>query len=341
MPDHKSQSGPVDTLARKIVRLERLLHLAKTLRSAMTLPALVDVLDKNLPDLFPNMVWELLLPDTMTGEFRMVKHAEAQSSPAVQELLDHSDFTDFIRSQVAPAALTKKPQPRTRLALGEETAIEIISLVYELKLIGILGFWLPGGTPDEVLKDDLDTTAEMVGHTLQNVQTYEQLHQQNITDDLTGLFNARHFHQLMGYEIERSRRYGHDLSLVFIDLDHFKRVNDRFGHLTGSALLGEVGRLFLNNMRKINLACRYGGDEFAILLPSTSKKGASALAGKLRGVLNKTTFSCSGNHSVRITASFGIASFPGDARSKESLIQLADSAMYDVKNSGRDGIRCA
>ncbi|HKI50835.1 MAG TPA: GGDEF domain-containing protein [Geothermobacteraceae bacterium] len=335
MPKTEPQSDTSQAEQRKIVRLELLLQLAKELRATLSLPALVEVLDRQLPQLLPTATWDLLLPDVMTGDFREVKHAVDRSTMLSRELLGHPAFDAFSKTE----ELADPGHLSTEIVLHQDRALQLLALVVEARLLGILTVRMVAGAPSAEQLEDLGTTADILGHTLHNVQTYEQLHQQNITDDLTGLFNARHFHHLMDYEIERSRRYGHDLSLIFIDLDYFKRINDTYGHLVGSALLAEVGKLFEQNMRKVNLACRYGGDEFAILLPSTSKVGANALARILREALNKETFSAGGQHAIRMTASFGIASFPGDALGKEELIQLADTAMYEVKRSGRDGIR--
>jgi diguanylate cyclase (GGDEF)-like protein len=335
----KSETDSAAGSARKIVRLEQLLKLAKDLRAALNLQDLVCALDLNLPVLFPGSCWEMPLPDAMTGDFRLVKHADSYSSASGQRLLDHPDFAALLHADTALRQPMGKPYPCTQVQLSGGTTTLLVPLVVNVQPIGILAVWLPEDSPSGDQRDNLVTVGEMIGHTLQNVQTHEQLHQQNITDDLTGLFNARHFHHLMDYELERARRYGHDLSLIFIDLDFFKKINDSYGHLVGSALLGDVGRLLQQNMRKINLTCRFGGDEFAVLLPSTSKSGALALAGILREALNKEVFTGGGSHVIRITASFGVAAFPDDACSKETLIQLADAAMYEIKKSGRDGIR--
>jgi diguanylate cyclase (GGDEF)-like protein len=341
MPEPKPQTDPAASSARKIFRLELLLKLAKDLRAALNLQDLVYSLDLNLIELFPGARWELLLPDAMTGTFRLVKHADSHSSSIGETLLEHPDVAALIRVGVARRHPAEKPQTPIQVFQSGGSLALLAPLVVNVKLIGILVVWAAENSPSLEQRDDLANAGEMICHTLQNVQTHEMLQQQNITDDLTGLFNARHFHHLLDYETERARRYHHDLSLIFIDLDFFKQVNDNYGHLVGSALLGEVGRLFQHHMRKINLSCRYGGDEFAILLPSTSKNGAMALAEILRESLNNEVFTGGGNREVHITASFGVAAFPDDACSKESLIQLADAAMYDVKKSGRNGVRGA
>jgi diguanylate cyclase (GGDEF)-like protein len=132
-----------------------------------------------------------------------------------------------------------------------------------------------------------------------------------------------------------------DLSLVFFDLDKFKNVNDTYGHLVGSRLLSEVGRIVQKTIRKIDKAARYGGDEFVILLPQTDKSGACTLAVKLQEALRDNLFKTDSGNPLTVTASFGVASFPDDAMSSSELINSADEAMYHVKASGRNGVYVA
>jgi len=143
---------------------------------------------------------------------------------------------------------------------------------------------------------------------------------------------------LSEYELERASRYGTDLSMVFLDLDHFKRVNDTYGHLTGSRLLKEVGGLFRGIIRKVDYASRYGGDEFVFLLPLTSKEGAISMANKLLKTLQQTSFHSDCGQLIEVSASIGIATYPTNASSLKDLIRLADEAMYRVKRSSRNGV---
>lgn len=162
-----------------------------------------------------------------------------------------------------------------------------------------------------------------------------------ITDDLTGLYNARHLSRLVEMEIKRAERYRGIFSVAFIDLDNFKKVNDRHGHLIGSRVLRETGKLLANSLRTdIDAAFRYGGDEFVLLLPNTDREGAAVVAGRLQYLLKSRTFRDDRGEPFRVTASFGIATFPEDAQTAEEIIKMADEAMYRVKKRGRDGI-CA
>ncbi len=180
--------------------------------------------------------------------------------------------------------------------------------------------------------------ADYAAIAVENARYVKRIHDLTITDDCTTLYNARHLNFVLDAEIYRSLRYGYEFSVIFIDLDHFKQVNDTHGHLTGSKLLWHVGNLLKRHLRLIDYAFRYGGDEFVVLLPQTSKHKALRVVRRLRDLLNSRVFLDEEGLNVRVTASFGVAAFPADARTRRELLNLADQAMYLVKNSTRDNI---
>ena len=159
-----------------------------------------------------------------------------------------------------------------------------------------------------------------------------------ITDDLTKLFNTRYLQRTLEIEIERCNRYGTSLSLIFMDLDFFKNVNDKYGHLIGSKVLVELGQLLLGRLRSVDIVARYGGDEFVIVLPQTSSHYAKQIAERLRRTISGSVFLKEEGLNIRVTASFGVASYPDRAKSKEDLLKLADEAMYKVKYRTRNGV---
>jgi diguanylate cyclase (GGDEF)-like protein len=162
-----------------------------------------------------------------------------------------------------------------------------------------------------------------------------------ITDDCTGLFNSRHLFSVTESELERSRRFNLPFSLIFIDLDHFKRVNDLHGHLTGSRLLAEIARTIKHSVRGIDSAFRYGGDEFIVLLPQTAKDAALEVTQRLLHSLRDTRYLLSEGLELCMMASFGVASYPEDGNSVQEIIGAADEMMYLVKNSSRGNIAVA
>jgi diguanylate cyclase (GGDEF)-like protein len=169
-----------------------------------------------------------------------------------------------------------------------------------------------------------------------------QLERLSITDGLTGLYNHRHFEERLAEEFRRSQRYGDPVSLMMLDLDHFKEVNDRFGHPFGDRVLREAAELIRTSIRDPDICARYGGEEFAIILPKTHLQGALAVAERMFKSLRAKRYAvdCAGEPSVlAVTASVGIATFPSkDVSSPELLVKLADEALYRAKRGGRNTI---
>lgn len=163
----------------------------------------------------------------------------------------------------------------------------------------------------------------------------------SVTDDLTKLYNSRYLNATLRREVERSKRYRTPVSLIFLDLDGFKNVNDEHGHLWGSRTLVEVGRVIGSTVREIDVVSRFGGDEFTVILPQTGPEGAAIIAERIRQKITETTFLASYGLNVRITASLGIASFPDHGRTKDDLLARADQAMYSVKGHGKNGVALA
>jgi diguanylate cyclase (GGDEF)-like protein len=187
----------------------------------------------------------------------------------------------------------------------------------------------------------LTSLADYAAIALENARYVQRMHELTIMDDCTALFNARHLNFVLDAEIYRSTRYGYEFSLIFFDLDHFKQVNDVYGHLVGSKLLWMIGDLLKSNLRLIDYAFRYGGDEFVVILPQTSKENALIVLRRLKDLLTSKVFFRAENLNIKVTASFGIATFPADGRTHREILRMADEAMYIVKKTTRDNIALA
>ena len=188
---------------------------------------------------------------------------------------------------------------------------------------------------------DVALVARLMDHTaiaIERAALYQRMADLVITDDLTKLFNLRYLDRTLEVEIERAARYSHSVALIFMDIDFFKKVNDKHGHLAGSKVLVEVSQLLLQGLRRVDIVARYGGDEFVIVLPQTDQEAARSIAGRLRRSIEKHAFLRHENVSLRITASFGIACYPAHAANREELLRLADEAMYRVKFKTRNGV---
>lgn len=167
------------------------------------------------------------------------------------------------------------------------------------------------------------------------------LYQKTKNDDLTNLYNVHYLNQALDVEIERSRRYRSMFSLVFMDIDNFKVVNDKYGHLIGSKVLIEMAQLLQKSLRKIDVITRYGGDEFVIILPLTPPDSAFLVADRLRKSIEKNIFLKYEGIPIRLTASFGVASYPVNAKNREELLKIADDAMYHGKFSTKNIVHAA
>lgn len=176
---------------------------------------------------------------------------------------------------------------------------------------------------------------------LDNAMRIARAEELSVTDDLTSLYNSRYLSQVLRRETKRASRNGRPLSLLFIDLDGFKSVNDNHGHLCGSKALVEAADVIRASARETDMIARYGGDEFALLLPDTGSDGAVAVGERIRERVAAHTFLESDGLQIRLTASVGVATLPDVATTVEELVRAADMAMYHVKYAGKNGIEVA
>jgi len=170
------------------------------------------------------------------------------------------------------------------------------------------------------------------------VHNEEELAQLASHDSLTGLYTRRMFHEYLDEELDRSIRFTHPLSLLLVDIDHFKQVNDTYGHQAGDAVLQELSMRLVGEAREIDHVCRYGGEELALILPETNVEGAELFANRLKSIVSALSFDTSDDQTISITISIGVASYPMHAGTNTALISAADSALFDAKEGGRNRV---
>lgn len=184
----------------------------------------------------------------------------------------------------------------------------------------------------------LSTSAIAVSYGYTNRKQLEQIHDLSVRDSLTGLFNRRYMEETFDREIGRVLRKGLKLAVIMTDVDYFKTINDIYGHVAGDLVLARVAHLLTSNIRSSDVACRYGGDEFILILPECTKQEAVQRAEVIRKMVSQTTLDHEGKYIKDITLSFGIAELPENGKSRSELICAADQALYLSKQSGRNRV---
>jgi diguanylate cyclase (GGDEF)-like protein len=223
------------------------------------------------------------------------------------------------------------------------TAIAV-PLIRGDRTMGVLALY-GRSIPEPFEREDVSTLGSFAAQAsvaVENVLLHKEAQRLSITDGLTGVWNRRYLQLTLTKEIERGQRFGRPLSVLMMDIDHFKNVNDAHGHQVGDEVLVELTRRAMSTIRgQIDALARYGGEEFVVVLPETPSDGARVVADKIRAVIRHRPFVEEGNTSVPLTVSIGVASFPEDGATADELIRAADLAMYRAKEAGRDRVETA
>jgi diguanylate cyclase (GGDEF)-like protein len=222
----------------------------------------------------------------------------------------------------------------------EETRSEMcLPLISLGETLGVMA--LESARPNAFTSADaqpLESLADICAAAIQNARYFEKIKHLAYVDGLTGMSNRRLFEKAIAEEIDRAERYGNELSVIMFDVDNFKKLNDEFGHLLGDEALRQVSNIFHQNMRKSDVACRYGGEEFVVLAPQTSGEHARIMAEKLRRAVEDFHFP-GVPRPVTITA--GVANYPANGRTRDELVRAADDALYQAKQAGRNRVLLA
>ena len=187
----------------------------------------------------------------------------------------------------------------------------------------------------EIEVRSLESVADICANSIQNAHYVERVKQLAYLDGLTGIFNRRYFELRITEEIERARRYGTGMAIMMADIDDFKRLNDDFGHCVGDEVLRQISSIFQEQLRKVDVVCRYGGEEFAVLLPHAKAPEAVMIAEKLRCLVEQRRFP---GVKRGVTISAGIAAFGSHGETRDEVLQAADRALYRAKQAGRNRV---
>jgi diguanylate cyclase (GGDEF)-like protein len=222
------------------------------------------------------------------------------------------------------------------LETASRMCIPLVSFGQTLGVLVLDSENLDAFNPNDV--QSLESVADICSTAIQNARYVDRVKQLAYLDGLTGIFNRRYFEMRIVEEIDRARRFGNGMAVIMVDIDQFKRLNDEFGHLLGDEVLRQVSSIFHQQLRKIDVVCRFGGEEFAILLSQTNSHHAFNVADKLRRLVETWQFP---GVPRPVTISAGVASFPDHGVGRDELVKAADAGLYAAKLAGRNRVLLA
>lgn len=334
-------------LKRTVDELQAFNDIGRSLTSTLDVKEVLELIMQKVSEVLRPGNWSLLLLDESSRELHFeVAVGEGSERLKPLRLPLGEAIAGWVVREGQPVLLEQaradpRFSPRFDEVVGRRTgSVLAVPLRSKGRVLGVMELLNPEGQrafdPEDLRT--LSALADYAAIAIENARNFERIRELTLIDDHTGLYNARHLYRSLESEVARSRRFGRTFSLIFLDLDRFKMVNDRHGHQAGSAVLKEVGEVLRTALRAMDVPVRYGGDEFVVLLPEADRGQAFAVAERLRRSINETAFLEDRGLRIRVTASFGVATFPDDAATPEDLLRLADSAMYRVKETTRDGI---
>ncbi|MGC2258100.1 MAG: sensor domain-containing diguanylate cyclase [Candidatus Sulfotelmatobacter sp.] len=322
---------------------------AKALTSSLDLDSILQTIMEKMAEYFRPDTWSLLMVDEQKDElyFAIAVGAAAEALKDIRLKLGEG-IAGWVAKHGEQVVLSDaESDPRFAKRIDEATHCETRSVICvplrsRLRVLGVIQLVnadISRFNEQEIFF--LQALCDYAAIAIENARWVEKIQELTITDDCTGLYNARHLYKTLETEVYRSSRFGYEFSVLFIDLDRFKAVNDTHGHLIGSKLLAEIGYLVKAQLRLIDFAFRYGGDEFVVLLPQTGKDQALVVAKRLRDGMRASCFCRDEGLNLNVRASIGLATYPHDARDAHDIIRQADEMMYLVKNTTRDNIGIA
>jgi diguanylate cyclase (GGDEF)-like protein len=282
------------------------------------------------------------VPEDASGDLvRYSAHDHEVSDEGLPERLPAVDLQHWLGETFGPLKIkdlnTEERFSALKLAPAFQSMILVPLVMHEILIGLMLVASSRVGAFSATEFNQAGVLGKQIVFALRKALLYRKVQTLSITDNLTGLYVHRYFQERLREEMHRAERYRHFLSLILIDLDHFKRVNDTRGHVDGDAVLAETAARLKEAAGPAALVARYGGEEFAVLLPHASKAQGMKAAAVLNSLLKSIPIDLGGEH-LTVTLSAGVATYPEDALTREALIAAADSALYTAKRNGRDQV---
>jgi diguanylate cyclase (GGDEF)-like protein len=339
--ENKTLRQELDTANKEIEFFE---DVGKTLTSSLELNKILVAVMRKTKEIIGAEAWSVLVVDETTGDLvferadtKKVEKYRLKPGEGIAGWVAQEGIPVIVPDVSLDKRFCSRMDKQTRFKTRSLMCVPIKS---QGRVIGVLEV-VNKTTGEPFSKEDLNLLMRLVDQaalTIERTTLYQKMAELVVTDDLTKLFNTRYLNRTIETEIQRSNRYKTSVSLIFIDIDYFKNINDQHGHLIGSKILVELGQLIIKCLRSIDIVARYGGDEFVVVLPQTPPQAAAQIAERIRKSVEQNTFLKKEGYALKMTASFGVASYPESAKTKEDLIRLADEAMYRVKNTTRNGV---
>ena len=332
------QNAELYTRERQRTRqLEAINAVARETRSLIRLEALLPVICNLVLQYFAVDQVAVLIGERRKLHVRAQKGKLTEQSPALMELAHNSGISGQAMAEGRTILANRVNCVPGYIAGYKETQAEVcIPLVSLGKKLGVLA--LDNSSPDSFREEEvhaLEAVADICADAIQNAQSFKRIEEMADIDGLTGIYNRRHLEKRLSTELDRLARYEHGMAFLMIDIDHFKNLNDEFGHILGDEVLRHVSAIFTKYLRKADIVCRYGGEEFVVLLPETVREKAVSVAEKLRGLIENYQFPGLGRP---LTVSIGVADFPDHGSTRDELVKAADTALYAAKQSGRNKV---
>src|ERR1035441_9348630 len=314
---------------------------AKALTSSLNLDSILQTIMEKMAEYFRPDTWSLLMVDEEKDELYFAIAVGAAAEVLSKARLKVGEGIAGWVAKHGQVLIVPDVQcdPRFSSRLDEMTQLQTRSIICvplrsKHRVLGVIQLVNANVEMSEQEMFFLQALCDYAAIAIENSRSVEKIQELTITDDCTGLFNGRHLHKTLETEVYRSARFAYEFSVIFIDLDYFKQVNDRHGHLVGSRLLAEVGYLIKAQLRLIDFAFRYGGDEFVVLLPQTTKDQAVVVAKRLQDSMRSGTFCTEQGLNLTVRASMGLATFPHDAQTPHDIIRQADSMFARCRKTG-------
>jgi len=323
-------------LTRRSNRATMLAKMAQLLQSCTDLKDVWSVVSGMAPKVFPELRGAVLLLSSSRDTLEVA--ASWSDCPLPAAVFGAQDCWALRtgHSHVVPACDTTAP---CRHTAAPEHSYVCLPLLSQGEAIGILHF--QSGSSDELSESELSlatTFSEQIGLSVSNLRLREALRNQSIRDPLSGLFNRRYLEETMQRETRRAVRAEQSLGMILLDLDHFKSFNDTYGHDAGDTVLREVANFLTRCVRAEDIVCRFGGEEFLVILPMADLKATQVRAERIRSQLHEKTIMHLGKSLGMVTVSIGVAVLPDHGTSPHELFAAADAALYRAKREGRDRV---